>query len=107
MSKNAEVSQYRTEVGEFQIKLAKAHHRNDTLKDEKDAEINRIKNDLESKEFEYTRIRQSLILRDTQIKELQTLKDQSRHKILLLEEEIDRVKNENKYLINDLQHRNG
>jgi hypothetical protein len=33
MSKNAEVSQYRTEVGEFQMKLAKAHHRNDTLKD--------------------------------------------------------------------------
>jgi FtsZ-binding cell division protein ZapB len=46
------------------------------------------------------------MIKETHISELQSAKDQMRHKVALLQDEVDRVKDENKYLINDLQHRN-
>jgi hypothetical protein len=46
LGKTSEVSQYRTEVSEFQMKLAKALHRNDILEEEKQLELNRKKMEL-------------------------------------------------------------
>lgn len=81
LSKTSEVSQYRTEVSELQMKLAKAVHRNDVLQEEREVDLARKQAELDNKDFEYSRVRQSVMLKEAQIKELLSARDQTRQRL--------------------------